>query len=337
MTADRLLAAVPSGQRRDLWGELLRTFVEARVHDLAAEAAKRRVPAADQAYTALRDATPRPTDQDLAQGPATDRMLADTVAATAAGRELSAFAADLAKHIEDLAGRAMPLERLRVHKDSELSTASSRLAVRVAQADRIAARIDAYPDRAALLAAIDPAFRETLTSGHALLADTGRACADADRALRAGLDGTLADQEAAITAAFDAVTPTVTAVADELTFQLTAVAEAAIGYICAPPPPDPVPPEFARFVTTYREGRQAVLLAPTAAAKIASWRHFDPGHGGELPLSALENAFGTDIPAQLLADALTHIARQVPNAPLDYEEAVSSIRKWAEEHNAPRR
>ncbi|MDI2131069.1 hypothetical protein [Yinghuangia seranimata] len=340
-TADRLLGGVPSEQRLELWRELLRTFVEERARELAAEAAKRRGPAGEQAYAALRDTTPRPTDQDLAQGPATDRMLADAVAATAAGRELAAITADFAKRIADLAGGALRLETVRVRKDSELTAASRRLAGRVARGDRIKALVDVYPDRVALLAAIDPAFWEAHRSGHALLSDAARAGADADRALRSGLGRALADQEAAVTTAFDAVTPTVTTVADELAVQLEAVAESVIVHYCTPkpppPPPDPVPERFKEFVTVYREGQDAVLLAPRAAALIAGWASVDGRFGGGIPLETLTDTFRTDTPAQVLADALTLIAGRNAHSPEQYQTVAADLGSWARDRGVSRR
>lgn len=155
---------------------------------------------------------PRPTDQDLGSGATVDRLVGDALAGTAARRELTLLVADFDKHIEGLAGRAMPLE--------------------------------------------------------------------------------------------------------------------------AQPQVDPVPPIFAEFVAFYREGRQAVLLAP-AAAWIAHLAVDGAAMGGGHPLIHLLHTFRPDVPAQPLAEALVLAANHPMRDADDYDGVAAVLDAWREQRGLP--
>jgi TolA-binding protein len=342
--APALLTGVPTGPRLSFWTGLLTQFAQGLRHQYEDVLVQHIKPVSDQAFAMLQAANPRPTDQDLATLATADKLVSDAIAATAAEQEAAAALGAVDQRIRQFAGNAATLEQLRTSLEAQLAPLRTALAENTARAQHISSLINAFPRRDELRTAVGSAVWTAQTLAADKLQLMTRSGDEADHALRSAINQTLADQEAAITSAYQAPVAVAQAASTRLVNELAALAESAIVFFCTPPPPPPVvvDPAFAggQFVDVFTEGMQAYLALPQNAINTFHMFWQDVVNIGMRVMFSIQTRIPMDTPAQTLVDLITFIADyQTPDPdPIRrYGELVSQVFLWADTQGIPER
>ena len=231
---DTLLSDVPA-EHRDAMADQLAQFLE-RWHDqLVAVVDRYRGPIADQAWAVLVARNPRPTDHDLDDVAAADRLAAWAIAATSAHQESSAKIEGIGESVEAFPEIVGPLAGMQAGLETQFGQLREELAGRIARTSRIRALIDAHSERDAFMAAIGADLWSAQAAAVDRLADLAGSESGLTRALRSMFDGTATEEQMEdVMAVFNAHLPAVVETSTALGAHLETLAEIAISYFCNP-------------------------------------------------------------------------------------------------------
>ena len=329
-----LLSGVTAAPRLAVWTEIIQHVVEDGRHDVSVAVAQYQTQIAPQAYAALEALNPRPTDVDVAPGAASDQLVAGVIAGTAAGQAAAAAVAAVDARIQDLAGRAVPLENLRATLDAECAAVSAGMNDRLARLTRMRAAIDASGSRLDLLLAIPVDVWDEQQRASAALSVMELCGSKADQALGATTNGTLADQEAAVTTAYSGPTQDAAGEDKALAAVVESVAEIVVDFVCTPPPPFNV--AFSEFVNTYASGMAVYQALQAKGLNMAQAFHVPDGYFGGDVMDVVCTWFPLTVPEQTLIDVLTYLIDSAVANPQSYATWAGMAVRWGAQNGYPK-